>query len=152
MVLAVAHGSIPFVPPGSASFCCAREVGRAHVAALTRGVPGERYVLAGADATFEELLDTIAAVCGVSWQRPPGSYAEHCAAAVDTLARAKDTGKRPLVEPYRMRVWSGHYLFDSARAIRDLGYGTPSLAAMVRDAYDWYVAHGFVPARATAAG
>ena len=50
MILAVCTDAVPFLPPGSASYCHAAAVGRAHVRALTAGKPGERYILAGTDS------------------------------------------------------------------------------------------------------
>jgi dihydroflavonol-4-reductase len=147
MVLAVATDRVPFVPPGTGSFCCAREVGRAHVAALTRGALGARYNLGGTDATFADLLATIAGVTGVSFTTPPGTYAEHFARACEVLARHAETGELPMVEPYRMRVFGGHYRFDSSRAVRDLGYRVVPLVDMIRDAYAWYRGHGFLASR-----
>jgi nucleoside-diphosphate-sugar epimerase len=54
------------------------------------------------------------------------------------LAEAKES---------RARVLSGHYRFDSSRAVRELGYRVVPLASMVQEAYDWYRAHGFIAAR-----
>jgi dihydroflavonol-4-reductase len=148
MVLAVAHDRVPFVPPGSASFCSAREVARAHVAALTRGTPGARYILAGADATYADLIAEIAAVVGTSPRRPRGPYLLRRLAARVTLALQPLTGSMPLVDPYRMRVFGGHYLFDPARAVRELGYRAAPLREMVEECWNWYAAEGMVPARA----
>ena len=130
--------------PGSASFCAASEVARAHVAALTRGESGARYILAGTDATYRALISEIAHVTGVASTLPEGHYPEHVARAEETLARADETGELPMVDPYRMRVFAGHYLFDSARAVMDLGYRALPLRRMIRDAYDWYRAYGFI--------
>jgi dihydroflavonol-4-reductase len=124
MILAVASGRIPFVPLGMGSFCSAREVGRAHVAALTRGATGARYVLAGTDSTYRDLVDTIVRVAG--------------------LPAASEPEPEP-VDPYRWRLYAGHFKFDSSRAVRDLGHGIVPLADMVREAYDWYRRSGFLP-------
>ena len=145
MVLAVATNRIPFVPPGSATFCSAREVARAHVAALTRGEPGRRYILGGTDATYRELIAQIAHVTGVMPFLPAGPYEVHQARAEATLAG----GELPLVDPYRMRVFAGHYRFDTSRAIRELGYRVFPLRHMIRDAYRWYLANGFLAAEET---
>ena len=129
MVLGVATGRVPFVPAGTGSFCSAREVGRAHVSALTRGAIGARYILAGTDATYADLIDTIALVAGVA--RPP--------------AEASGTSER-LLDPYRAALLAGHYRFDASRAVRDLDYRVVPLVDIVREAYDWYRAHGFIAA------
>jgi dihydroflavonol-4-reductase len=145
MVLAVCHDQVPFVPPGSASFCSAREVGRAHVAALTRGAPGTRYLLAGADAGYARLIDEISRAAGVRPRLPGGSYAVRRAAAALRTALAPLGVRAPLVDPYRMRVFGGHYLFDSARAVRELGYRPAPLAEMIQDCLAWYRQEKMVP-------
>ena len=144
MVLAVAAGRVPFVPLGMGSFCSAREVGRAHVAALTRGAVGARYVLAGTDATYPDLVDTIARVAGVATAPPHLAYAERARPAHE--ARHAPLRDQAVLDPYRLRLYAGHFKFDSSRAVRDLGHRVVPLADMVREAYDWYRASGFIPA------
>lgn len=152
MVLAVAHDRVPFVPPGSASFCSAREVGRAHVAALTRGTPGARYVLAGADATYAELIAEIASVVGRTPRLPGGPYALRRLAARATLLLRPLTGALPMVDPYRMRVFAGHYRFDTGRAVRELGYRAAPLREMIEESWAWYARDGRGPPAASADG
>ena len=48
--------------PGGGSFCHVAEVARAHLAAAHRGRTGENYILAGADATYAELVGTLAEI------------------------------------------------------------------------------------------
>jgi dihydroflavonol-4-reductase len=43
---------------------------------------------------------------------------------------------KPLVEPYRMRVFGGSYHCDSARAVRELGFACPPLKQMLQDCAD----------------
>ncbi|MFL5367679.1 MAG: NAD-dependent epimerase/dehydratase family protein [Myxococcales bacterium] len=144
-VLAVCHDHVPFVAPGAATFCSAVEVGRAHAAALERGTIGARYILGGADASYRELVDTIAAVAGLRPCLPRGSYALRRARARLAVACRRFGAPQPLVDPYRMRLFAGDYRFDSARAVRDLGYRPASLVEMVRSAWAWYRAEGMVP-------
>ena len=55
----IEEGRLPGMPSGSGSFCDAREVARAHVAAFDRGRTGHHYLLGGADATFLEVVQRI---------------------------------------------------------------------------------------------
>jgi len=144
MVLAVCANKVPFMPPGSASFCSAEEVGRAHVACLTRGEPYTRYILAGVDATFREFLETVFAVVGKRADIPTSSYRllRFRAHAQELLAPL--TKQEPAVDPYRMKVFGGHYLFNSGRAMRDLDYKSRPLREMVDSCFGWYRKNGFV--------
>ncbi|HEY1586115.1 MAG TPA: NAD-dependent epimerase/dehydratase family protein, partial [Polyangia bacterium] len=58
----VKWGLLPLVPPGGTTVCDVRDVAAAHVAALTHGEPGARYILGGPHLTFRELATTIAEV------------------------------------------------------------------------------------------
>jgi dihydroflavonol-4-reductase len=153
MVLAVCHDRVPFVPPGGASFCSAREVARAHVAALTLGTPGRRYILAGAEASFRELIAEISAAAGAAPRLPGGSYTLRRLVAGALAATAPLTGRWPLVDPYRMRVFAGHYHFDCSLAQRELGYRAAPLGEMIGDCLAWYRQEGMIaPAVSPAPG
>ncbi len=150
MVLAVCGDRVPFIPPGSGSFCAASAVGAAHVAALTRGRVGSRYLLAGADTSYAELLARIATVCGVAFSDPGLDYQQCLYEALEHQHTYHLTAIAPMVDAYRMRVFKGHYLFDDRRAQRDLGYHGGDLDDMIGEAAHWYRDHGFLPAPAPA--
>ena len=146
MVLAAHYDQVPFVPPGGGSFCCAASVGRAHVAALERGESGERYILAGRDATYREFLDTLAQVLGKPVRLPDNSYrALYWKSLLQEKLSPLVPGKPP-VETYRMKVFSRPYYFASGKAERALGYGSAPLADMLQDSVRWYRDHGFLQA------
>ena len=144
MVLAVCGDQVPFLPPGSASFCYAAAVGRAHVRALTAGRPGERYILAGTDSRFTDFIDCIAEVTGSSYSVDERPYEWHYERALEQERRYPIDGTLPLVDPYRMRVFAGHYLFDCSKAERELDFEVLPLETMVREAYEWYRTNGFL--------
>src|SRR6516164_5269397 len=56
LIRLAAEGRLWRVPPGSGSFCHVVEVARAHLAAVSHGRTGENYILAGADASYAELV------------------------------------------------------------------------------------------------
>jgi dihydroflavonol-4-reductase len=148
MVIDVAAGKVPPVPPGTGSFGAASEIGRAHVAALTQGSVGSRYILGGADTTYADLYTAIARATGV------------VPAVIDEFDKTEASGGSGVAAPsglesertrataHRARLLAGHYRFDSSRAVRELDYKVVPLGSMVQQAYDWYRAHGFIAARA----
>jgi dihydroflavonol-4-reductase len=143
MVLAVQHDQVPFVPPGGGSFCAATEVGRAHVSALTRGRSGERYILGGADASYASFIDAAAQVLGKSCRLPRTNYTWLYAKALLQDKLPALVPGQPIVEPYRMRVFGGTYRFDSAKAVRELGYECAPLTQMLRECAHWYRRNGY---------
>jgi len=148
MVLAVFHDQVPFVPPGGGSFCAATEVGRAHVSALTRGRSGERYILGGEDASYARFIDTIVQVLGKPCRLPSSSYRWLYVKALLQEKLPSVVPGKPVVEPYRMRVFSGTYYFDSSKAVRELGYTCPPLVQMLQECADWYGRNGYFGAQA----
>lgn len=146
MVLAAHYDQVPFVPPGGGSFCCAAAVGRAHAAALERGRSGERYILAGRDASYRGFLDVLAQVLDRPFSLPRGAYRTlYWKSLLQEKLSPLVPGKPP-VETYRMKVFSRFYYFDSGKAERELGYSSAPLEDMLRDSVRWYRDHGFMRA------
>ena len=55
-------GDVPAAPPGGISFVDVRDVAEAVVSALTKGEPGKRYLLGGANMTFSAFYGRIARI------------------------------------------------------------------------------------------
>jgi dihydroflavonol-4-reductase len=144
MVLAVSFNQVPFVPPGGGSFCSAADVGRAHVSALTRGKSGERYILGGENVSFAHFLDVTAQVAGKTFDVPRTRYSWLYLRALLQEKLAPLVPGKPIVEPYRMRVFGGSYYFDSSKAEQALAYLSAPLEQMLRECADWYRHHGFL--------
>lgn len=141
MVLAIATGRLPFIPPGSATFCPARDVAAAHVAALSRGGHGERYILGGSNMPLSGFIAMTGAVTGVAptpRDRRPYAIQRLQARVAEWL------GHRSVVDAYRMKVFAGHHLFDDAKARTELGYCSRPLHTAVAECFDWYREHGFL--------
>ena len=133
----VKWGLLPLVPPGGTTLCDVRDVAAAHVAALTRGEPGARYILGGPHLTFRALATTVAEVTGGA--RPiaevPLSLLRAASLPVAALAR---TGL-PLPFSAGNLAYLGHYgYYASARAVDALGYQTRPAAETLADAARWY--------------
>ncbi|MCC3703533.1 NAD-dependent epimerase/dehydratase family protein [Rouxiella badensis] len=144
MVLAVTYNQLPFMPPGGASFCGAAAVAEAHVSALTQGTAGERYIIAGVNVRYTELIKTIEAVtqCQVSLPQTPYSYFYLKTWLQEKFPRL--IPGEPVLDAYRLRVFKGSYYFSSAKAERELGYQPASLSQMVEECATWYRANGFI--------
>ncbi|TJZ77670.1 NAD-dependent epimerase/dehydratase family protein [Chitiniphilus eburneus] len=145
IVLAVASGRLPFMPPGSGTFAPAADVADAHVAALTRGVPGERYILGGHHLTFTRLITEMAIVTGGS--AAPLSRRPYALQRLEAQLRQwLPPLAPPAVDAYRMRVFGGHHLFDDGKARQHLGYGAQPIRQAIEACFAWYREHGFLPA------
>jgi dihydroflavonol-4-reductase len=144
LVLAVAYDQVPFIPPGGGTFCSARCAADAHVNALTRGNSGEKYIIGGVHADFCAFIDQIGAQLGQQFRAPAKSYLWLLLNARIYTKLPRLYKNPPLVDPYRLRVFGGHYYFDSSKARNELGYEVASLENMLAECISWYRENGFI--------
>ncbi len=141
----VARGELPGVGPGTATWCHVDDVAGAHLAAVSRGERGERYLLGGPEATFVEFAQAIAAeVGGKAPSRPLPAW----------LLRLMGQVKPPIDRLLRREVdltpelavlVSSDIRCDSSRAVETLGYHITPLAETVRDTAEWMRSEGLLP-------
>lgn len=147
MIIAVDAEKLPGIPPGTASFCCAVEVAKAHLSALDRGKSGENYLLGGTDASYVEFVRIVGELTGkkVPKHGTPLWLMWPVALTLDVVSRL--TGNAPQLTPESL-VSLGHSpLVRSEKAMRELGYRAVPLETMVRNCYEWLSAAGFLAPR-----
>ena len=135
---------LPGVPPGRASFCGARQVAAAHVAAYEKGRCGNNYLLGGADATFKELVEQIG---GLLNRKVP----EHATPAVllKIIGRLSHwisyvTRKEPDLTPEKALLVSSELICSSEKAERELGYEPAPLPFTLKECFDWLMGEGLL--------
>jgi dihydroflavonol-4-reductase len=143
IVLDFMRGRIRATVVGGLNLVPVEDVARAHVTALERGRPGERYLLGGEDLIFDELWDRLAEATG----RPaPKVRLPH--ALVDALARVDEvrcwiSGAEPVI-PLEGARMSRHLMFaNSEKAGRELGFQAGSVDAALDRSVRWYREHGY---------
>jgi dihydroflavonol-4-reductase len=137
-------GKVPGSPAGGASFCHVTDVAKAHIAAATKGIPGEGYICAGENISYKSLFEQIAAKFN---KKAPGLTMNRWMMVtygyiMQTLAEF--TGKAPDMDPGNARYVSINAWYDSSKAIKDLGYKITPLAQTIDEAYVWYEQNGFL--------
>jgi nucleoside-diphosphate-sugar epimerase len=144
LVMRIAAGTLPGVPPGGLPFCDVREVAKAHIAAFERGVKGENYLLGGADARFFELAREIGAALGKPVPaRPTPGWVLHLLGAAGAL-RGALFGAEPALTPEMARQATRELTCDCAKAGRELGYRAAPLREMVSACVGWMRAEGLL--------
>jgi nucleoside-diphosphate-sugar epimerase len=139
----VKWGLMPLVPPGGTTLCDVRDVAEAHVAALTRGQPGARYILGGPHVTYRELATTVAEV--TEGARPIGALpASVLRAAALPVALVQRLGVPLPFSVNNLGYLTGFGYYSSARAIEALGYRTRPAAETLADAARWYASQGLL--------
>jgi dihydroflavonol-4-reductase len=144
LILLAAEDRLPRIPPGKGSFCHGSEVARAHIAAVSLGRCGENYLLAGADATFQEVVKTVAELIGQKTESRtvPAPILRALAMFLDFASRF--TGREPLVTPEEAALLSIEETFRSDKAERELGYRRVPLRVMLKDCCDWLQSEGLL--------
>lgn len=152
-VLEYLRGRNRFAAAGGLSFGDVREVARAHVAALTKGRAGERYIVAGQNRSHADALDVLYRVTGL--YRPlrlPHVVFWTAALLSEAAARIHRHGLEELNRG--VVTWARRYAFmDSGKAQRELDYVVRPFDETVRDTVRDFVQRGLVlPLTAALAG
>ncbi len=143
MVLDFARGRIPAYVEGGMNLVAVEDVARAHVLALERGRPRERYIVGGEDLSFEQIWRTLAELTGRSapWLRIPHGLAVSLAWA-DEL-RCRLTGAQPAI-PLEGARMARHLMYASSeKARRELGYEPSPVRDALARAVEWYRLNGY---------
>tara|TARA_B110001454_G_scaffold119494_1_gene111489 strand:+ start:1539 stop:2537 length:999 start_codon:yes stop_codon:yes gene_type:complete len=127
-------------PTGSASFCMARDVARAHLAAATHSVPSPRYVIATADASYRDLFN---AVCmrlnkPTSARTVPAVLVKAMAQVLDW--RASFTRVAPAITPGMAEILTSDMLGRSQLAHEELDLPATALNQMLEEAHSYWAA------------
>jgi dihydroflavonol-4-reductase len=118
-----------------------------HVAALDRGISGERYILGGENLTLKQILDRMAAMTGLP---SPTMQVPHSVAMTfaffDEWITGRIRGHEPRATVEAVRMGKKKMFANSAKAERDLGFKVVPVDAALLAAIDWFRAHGYAPA------
>ncbi|WP_159431046.1 NAD-dependent epimerase/dehydratase family protein [Fontimonas thermophila] len=140
----VQQGRLPAVPPGGGSFCHARAVALAQIAAAERGQVGHNYLLGGAQASYVGLARAIAEALGLRRRiiaMHPGILSAY--ARIEEWI-APLFGREPDVTRDAVALLSQNLYCSSRKAERELGYKSCTLDEMVRDCRDWLRSAGLL--------
>jgi dihydroflavonol-4-reductase len=129
------RGRLPAVVDGGASIVDVRDVARGHVRAAKRGKPGERYILAGHNVGWVELVDRIAELSGV--HRPLGVIPRE-AAELMRLPAELGLPSGFLLDPEAYGLMAARWWASSAKAEKQLGYRYRPLDETLEATIDWY--------------
>ena len=132
---------MPGWTPGYNNFVDVRDVARGMIGAWQRGRRGERYILAGHDMSYGEMMKTVARVAGV---RPPRfQIPEPIARLVGKWGDfVERRGGDPLVNSTQIRyAFSNKFRFKSDKAATELGYTFGPIETAISDAIAWFRAN-----------
>ncbi len=123
------------------------EVARTHVAALTSGTPGRRYILGGENLTLKQILDKMSAITGIPSPTTKIPFAVAATYAFfEEIITGRMRGKEPRATLEEVRMGRKKMFASSARAQQELGFRIVPVYPGMRAAIEWFRANGYAPA------
>jgi dihydroflavonol-4-reductase len=141
LIVDIVKRRVPGWTPGYNNFVDVRDVARGMIGAWERGRRGERYILAGHDMTYGDMMRMVARVAGVKPPRfqVPARIAKLVGKWGDFVERR---GGDPLVNSTQIRyAFTDKFRFKSDKAARELGYTVSPLEPAIADAIAWFRAN-----------
>ncbi len=138
----VLRGRLPIAPPGGVTMTWVGDAAEAHLAALDRGRPGERYIVADGFATFPEICEVAIAEAGRG-RAPrvlPEGFARFLARAGERVAGV--IGKPPLLPSGQLEFLLWEARADSSKITAELGVEPLEWQEAVRRTTRWIVERG----------
>ncbi|MGB6829398.1 MAG: hopanoid-associated sugar epimerase, partial [Terracidiphilus sp.] len=122
------------------------EVARAHVLALTKGEPGRRYILGGANLTLKQILDKMSAITGIPSPTVKIPFAVAATYAFfEEIVTGRIRGREPRATLEEVRMGRKKMFASSARAQQELGFRILPVYPAMRAAIEWFRANGYAP-------
>lgn len=145
MMLSVAQGLGVLAPGGGCSIVDVRDVAAGVVAAGTRGLSGESYILAGENISYFQLWQEMALIAKV--RGPRGRLPNWLASAVGTGGDlvAKFRRREPLINSANTAMGQLFHYYSSEKAQSQLDYRIHSWQQAIRDAWAWFGEVGMQP-------
>jgi dihydroflavonol-4-reductase len=127
-----------------------RDVARGHILAAQQGRVGEKYILGNQNLTLREIFTMLEQISGVpapKWKIP---YPVAILAACTSELYGRLGRQEPQVSLTAVRMAGKRMFFDPAKAIRELQLPQTPVEEALREAVEWYWAHGYAPRRGRA--
>jgi len=137
MYLAGKFRLLPGDGNSSGNYVFIDDVVNGHLAAMQHGRAGERYILGGENASFNQFFETLSCIAGkkTSMIKLPLSVMNLAAHVMEF--RANLTGKAPLLTPPWVKRFHYNWELSSEKAKRELGYQPVTLEQGLRETVNW---------------
>ena len=120
------------------------EVARTHVAALTLGQLGHRYILGGENLTLKQILDKMSAITGIPSPTVKIPFAVAATYAFfEEWITGRIRGREPRATLEEVRMGRKKMYASSAHAQQELGFRIVPVYPAMRAAIEWFRAHGY---------
>jgi dihydroflavonol-4-reductase len=144
IIVEAARGRVPGFLDTGLNLVHVDDVAEGHLAALKRGVIGERYILGGENVLLANMLADISRMVG---RRPPRlrlPLALVIPVAYAAEATARLTGREPFATLDGIRMAAHRMFFTAAKAQRELGFRARPYREALEDAVRWFGTAGYL--------
>lgn len=144
LIVNMLKGRLPGYVEGGINVVDVQDVAVAHIAAMEKGRPGEKYVLGNANLSIKEYFRLIAEVGGgrAPTMRIPLPVAVATAYLYEAMAAV--TNKPPVTTPGWVKVGSHYSFWDCSKAIRELGLPQTPVRQSLQSAFAWFREKGYL--------
>jgi len=148
LVVEAASGRMPAYVDTGLNVVHVDDVAAGHLLAFQKGAVGESYILGGENLTLRRILEIIAELTGRSPPRIelPHWFITPVAHVVEGFARMTGGGE-PMITVDGVRMARKRMYFSSEKAKSALGYAPRPAVEALRDAIEWFGAHGYLVER-----
>jgi dihydroflavonol-4-reductase len=139
------NGRIPAYVDTALNVVHVDDVARGHVLAAQHGALGRSYVLGGENMSLQEMLSTLADVCGLAAPRvrlSPRAVLPIVRSA--EWLQSKVLHREPTLPSEPVRMATTRMEYDTSRARTELGYTSMPARDALERAARWFVDNGFV--------
>ncbi len=146
IILDFLNGKFPAYMDTGLNLVDVAEVARTHVAALTVGKPGKRYILGGENLTLKQILDKMAAITGIPSPTVKIPFAVAATYAFfEEWITGRIRGKEPRATLEEVRMGRKKMFASSAHAQQELDFRIVPVYPAMRAAIEWFRAQGYAP-------
>ncbi|GAC1374313.1 MAG: NAD-dependent epimerase/dehydratase family protein [Hymenobacter sp.] len=144
LLLELYHGRLPGYPAGGKNYVHVADVAVATVNALTRGRPGESYVLGHQNLSYREAFALMAGLMRVQPPRwpIPAVLARLYGAASELQTRL--TGRPGSLNAAMAAVANDGHYFCAQKAVAELGLPQTPIEVAITEAFAWFKANRYV--------
>jgi dihydroflavonol-4-reductase len=145
LVLWFCQKQFPFYINGGHSYCDVRDVAKAHVAALTRGRSGERYIVAGDNLDMAIISSLLVKMTGFKMpQQLPASGVYLLSLLLESLSLFSFRLFKNPYHPDFVKSFSLHYYANSQKATNELGYNITPIETTLIDTIKYFGQRGLL--------
>ena len=136
IVMLIKEAKIPAYPGGGLGLTTAPDVVDAHLKAMSRGVPGRRYIVNTVNLTYRELFRAIARVVGSPAPRwPVPDWLLRGLGRLGSMTAGR--GRRPALNREIASLLTGTHYYDQSRAVAELGISQSPIEIAICEVYEW---------------